>query len=228
MMFQDTGAPILAVDVALFTVRDDALLLLLARRPRPPFEDAWALPGALVRPDEPLEAAARRALVEQTGIQGVYLEQLYTFGSPGRDPRGRVVSVAHYAVVRPDELGQVEPDGVRDVRWVAAREPECPLAFDHLQIVDYALWRLASKAEYTPLLYRLLPESFTLGDLRRLWELVTNRRLDPSNFAKRVLSQGVLAPLPGAIDRRTRRPARLYRYVGPLDVPGAAERELTA
>jgi len=227
-MIQNPGAPILAVDVALFTVRNDALLVLLARRPRPPFEGAWALPGALVRPDEPLEAAARRALLEQTGIQGVYLEQLYTFGSPGRDPRGRVVSVAHYALVRPDELGQGEPRGEREVRWVAAREPDGLLAFDHRQIVDYALWRLASKAEYTPLLYRVLPDSFTLGDLRRLWELVTNRRLDPSNFAKRVLSQGMLAPLPGAIDRRTRRPARLYRYVGPLEVPGAAEQELTA
>src|SRR5438874_7932258 len=148
MMFQDTGAPILAVDVALFTVRDDALLLLLARRPRPPFEGVWALPGALVRPDEPLEAAARRALLEQTGIQGVYLEQLYTFGRPGRDPRGRVVSVAHYAVVRPDELGQGEPRGEREVRWVPARDPDGLLAFDHRQIVDYALWRLASKAEY--------------------------------------------------------------------------------
>src|SRR5437763_426662 len=177
IMIPNDGAPLLAVDVALFTVRDDALLLLLVRRPRPPFQGAWALPGALVRPDEPLEAAARRALLEQTGIQGVYLEQLYTFGRPGRDPRGRVVSVAHYAVVRPDELGQVEPDAARDVRWAAAREPDCALAFDHRQIVDYALGRLASKAEYTPLLYRLLPDSFTLGDLRRLWELVTNRRL---------------------------------------------------
>ena len=107
-------------------------------------------------------------------------------------------------------------------------DPDGLLAFDHRQIIDYALWRLASKAEFTPLLYRVLPDSFTLGDLRRLWELVTNRRLDPSNFAKRVLSQGMLAPLPGAIDRRTRRPARLYRYVGPLEVPGAAEQELTA
>ena len=98
---------------------------------------------------------------------------------------------------------------------------------DHAHIVEYALQRLASKTEYTPLLFRLLPDTFTLGDLRRLWEAVIGRKLDPSNFAKRVMARGVLSPVPGATDRRTRRPARLYRYVGPLDVPGAPE-ELSA
>ena len=214
---------VLVVDVALFTVRDDRLEVLLTRRPRPPFQDCWSLPGAMVWPDDPIDAAARRALAEHAGIRGVYLEQLYTFGQPGRDPRGRWVSVAHYALVRPDELDTAGPRGEREVRWVDPRQIDEPLAFDHHQIVGYALRRLAAKAEYTPLLYRLLPERFTLGDLRHLWEAVADHRLDPSNFAKRVLAQGVLAAVPGAMDRRTRRPARLYRYVGPLDVPGAAE-----
>ncbi len=220
-------APILAVDVALFTCRGTSLDVLLARRPRAPHAGAWGLPGGLVRPDEPLDTAARRALADRAGIQGVFLEQLYTFGQPGRDPRGRVVSVSYYALVRPDEVGHSD-DGDREVAWFSTRELPLPLAFDHLQIVEYAGWRLGAKAEYTPLLYRLLPDTFTLGDLRRLWETVTSRRLDPSNFAKRVLAQGILAPVPGATDRRTRRPARTYRYVGPLDVQGTPEGEATA
>jgi|SRR5581483_8589347 len=227
-MIQHPETVVLVVDVALFMVRDTGLELLLVRRPRPPFQGCWSLPGALVQPAEPIPDAALRALADQAGVHGVYLEQLFTFGEPGRDPRGRWVSVAHYALVRPDQLPATRPIGDREARWFDARQIPEPLAFDHAQIVQYALWRVAAKAEYTPLLYRLLPDTFTLGDLRRLWEAVTHRRLDPSNFAKRVLSQGVLAPVPGATDRRTRRPARLYRYVGPLDVPGGPDSEMTA
>src|SRR5690242_18503191 len=142
MMIQPAETLILAVDVALFSVRGDELQVLLARRPRPPFQGCWGLPGVLVRPDEPLDAAARRALADRAGIRGVFLEQLYTFGRPGRDARGRTVSVAHFALVRPEELGHEEPRGDRETRWVVARAIDVPLAFDHGQIIDYAVWRL--------------------------------------------------------------------------------------
>src|SRR3954469_16658963 len=120
MMLQLDDNPVLAVDVALFTAREHTLEVLLARRPRPPFAGCWALPGSLVRRDEPLDAAALRALGDLAGIQGVFLEQLYTFGRPGRDPRGRVVSVSFYALVRPDQVAHVG-EGDRETGWFPVR-----------------------------------------------------------------------------------------------------------
>src|SRR5215218_4679465 len=128
----------LVVDVALFTVRDGRLELLLTCRPRPPFRGVWSLPGALVRTDETIDDAARRALADHAGIRGVYLEQLFTFGDPGRDPRGRWISVAHYALVRPEELDAATagPQGEREITWVDARRLGVSLAFDHARIVE--------------------------------------------------------------------------------------------
>src|SRR5437763_12120229 len=138
----DDGTPFaIVVDVALFTVHDQRLELLLTRRPRPPFQGCWSLPGALVRPQETLDAAAERALRDHAGLEGVYLEQLYTFGQPGRDPRGRWISVAYYALLRPEQIGTAATPAERESRWVDPRRIHAPLAFDRAPIVDYARQR---------------------------------------------------------------------------------------
>jgi 8-oxo-dGTP diphosphatase len=217
----------LAVDVACFTLREGALEVLLVRRRTDPFAGMWALPGGVVAADEPLDDAARRVLAERTGVWGAYLEQLYTFGEPGRDPRGRTVSVAYYALL-PGE--PPSPRSGRDVA-AAAWHPATalpPLAFDHGRIAEYARWRLRQKIDYTPLAFHILPETFTLADLRRVYETVHGQAFDPSNFARQMLARWDLAPVPGIRDRRTKRPARLYRYIGPQQIAGPPAEQCAA
>jgi len=214
---------VLSVDVVCFALEGQQLSVLLVKRAEPPFADVWALPGGAVETDEPLDAAAARLLAERSGVSGTYLEQLYTFGDPGRDPRGRTLSVTYFGLLR---TGQHQPvcagRGVREVAWFAA-DALPPLAFDHGRIAAYARRRLAQKLTYTPLAFYVLPDIFTLGDLRTLHEAVEGRRYDPSNFPKQMLGRWDLAPVPGVRDRRSRRPARLYRYVGPGDIAGPPE-----
>jgi 8-oxo-dGTP diphosphatase len=218
---------VVSADVACFALDADQLNLLLVQRFEPPFENSWALPGGAVRSGEALDDAATRLLAERTGVWGAYLEQLYTFGEPGRDPRGRTLSVAYFALLT---AAQRQPllsgRGVRAVAWQPV-DALPQLAFDHGRIAHYARWRLAQKISYTPLAFYVLPDVFTLGDLRTLYEAVEGRRYDPSNFQKQMLARWDLAPLPGVRDRRTRRPARLYRYVGPREIAGPPNDELT-
>jgi 8-oxo-dGTP diphosphatase len=215
---------VVAVDVAAFALADGELRVLLVRRGAEPFAGRWGLPGGAHLEREGLGAAAERILVERTGLRGVFLEQLYTFGDPNRDPRGRTISVAYYALLREP----IEPRPGRDVLaagWQPANLPEevLPLAFDHDRVVAYARWRLAQKVTYTPLAFRVLPERFTLADLRAVVETIEGRRYDPSNFAKQMLARWDLAPLPGIRDRRSRRPARLFRYIGPGEIVGTPD-----
>jgi 8-oxo-dGTP diphosphatase len=209
----------LAVDVACFALRAGALELLLVRRTAEPFAGMWALPGGVVSADEPLEAAAGRVLAERTGVWGAYLEQLYTFGDPGRDPRGRTVAVAYYALLPGEPPAPRTGRGVDAATWhpVTALPP---LAFDHGRIAEYARSRLRQKVDYTPLAFHILPETFTLADLRRVYESIHGQPLDPSNFNRQMLARWDLAPVPGLRDRRTKRPARLYTYIGPPEIPG--------
>jgi ADP-ribose pyrophosphatase YjhB (NUDIX family) len=214
---------VLSVDVACFALAHDQLRLLLVKRGQPPFAGSWALPGGAVDKDEPLDAAAARLLAERTGVLGTYLEQLYTFGDPGRDPRGRTVSVAYFALLSTStEHHVLVGRGVQDVDWFPI-DALPSLAFDHSRIAGYARWRLSQKLSYAPLAFHVLPDTFTLGDLRTLYEAVDARRYDPSNFQKQMLARWDLAPLPGVLDRRTRRPARMYRYIGPRDIAGPPE-----
>ena len=176
------------------------------------FARRWALPGGRVRPDETLDEAARRELAAQTGVRDVYLEQLYTFGSPHRDPQGRVVSVAYVALI--PHAGRFQgprgSDKYADVAWVpVARRPR--LAYDHPAVVKTALARLRGKLEYTNLAYTLLPRAFTLGDLQQLYEAILGRRLDRRNFRKKILSLGLLRGL-GRLRRGRHRPAALYAF----------------
>jgi 8-oxo-dGTP diphosphatase len=214
---------VLSVDVACFALDGERLVLLLVQRAEAPFANFWALPGGAVDQDEPLENAAARLLAERTGIRSVYLEQLYTFGEPGRDPRGRTLSVTYFALLNagmhtPGSAGR----GVSEVAWWPA-DALPQLAFDHARIAAYARRRLAQKLTYTPLAFHVLAETFTMGDLRTLHEAVDGRRYDPSNFPKQMLARWDLAPVSGVRDRRTRRPARLYRYIGPREIAGPPE-----
>ena len=220
---------LLTVDIGCFALSDRELRLLLVRRLDEPFAGTWALPGGAVGAEEPLEDAAQRVLHQTTGLWGLYLEQLYTFGDPGRDPRGRNISVAHYAILPPGAAGGWprvavrRGSGVAEAAWFPVDQLPGPLAFDHGRIASYARWRLAQKILYTPLAFFLLPESFTMADLRAVYETVVGERYDPSNFTRQMMARWDLAPVPGTRDRRSRRPARLFHYIGPREIPGGPE-----
>jgi 8-oxo-dGTP diphosphatase len=209
----------LSVDVVCFLVREGMLHVLLVRRADPPFVGKWALPGGLVGTDEPLDAAAHRLLDERTGVRTSHLEQLYTFGEPGRDPRGRTVSVTYFALLGSGDQGETVGRGVLELAWYPVNElPE--LAFDHAGIAAYARQRLTQKISYAPLAFRVLPQHFTMADLRIIHEAVLGQPLHPSNFVRQMLGRWDLAPVSGLRDHRSRRPARLYQYIGPPDIPG--------
>jgi 8-oxo-dGTP diphosphatase len=189
------------VDLVLFTVRDGRLLVLLG-----PGREHPALPGALVGLDEPVERAARRVLREQTGFASAYLEQLYTFGDPRRVPGRRTVSVAYFALLRSDAAALPAGAGWRPVRSLP------PLAFDHGRIIRAALARLRAKLSYSTVGFQLLPRAFTLTELQRLYEVILARRVDKRNFRKKILSTGLLKPVPGRRASGPHRPAQLFAF----------------
>ena len=203
--------PAVTVDVVIFTLKQGALHLLLVQRKYPPFEGCWAVPGGFVRLDEPLDAAARRELAEETGVRDVYLEQLYTFGDPGRDPRGRVISVAYIALVRAEQQNLAAATDAADVSWFPVATLPQPLAFDHSKIVKYAVDRLRSKLEYTTLAFQLLPELFSLPELQHIYEQILGEPLDRGNFYRKIKAAEVLEETGGFREGKGR-PARLYRF----------------
>lgn len=203
--------PAVAVDVIIFTVTDSRLKVLLVKRARPPFKGSWAIPGGFVRPDEDLEQAALRELREETGVADVYLEQLYSWGDPKRDPRGRVISVSYFALVRPETVRLVKGSDAARVAWFEVYKlPR--LAFDHRSILDYALKRLRYKLEYTSVAFQLLPKKFTLAQLQSVYEAVFGRRFDKRNFRRKVLKLGIVRVLPELRRIGAGRPARLYAF----------------
>lgn len=192
------------VDVAVFTIRDDALHVLLA-----PADPGWRLPSDLVRPDEPLDLAARRALTDVAGASDVWLEQLFTFGDVQRNPDSRVISVAHYALVALDAVREL---GERHARWwPIAALPQ--LVLDHRRIIDYALTRLRNKLEYTTVGFQLLPQRFSLSELQRVYEVILGRTLDKRNFRRKVDVLGIVKPTREQRASGSGRPAQLYRFV---------------
>ncbi len=197
------------VDIVLFTIIHDALHVLLIRRKHAPFQNMWAIPGGFVEDNESLDEAALRELNEETGVEKVYLEQLCTFGDPGRDPRGRTITVAYYALTRPVDV-RADSDAA-DVQWHSAdRLPE--LAFDHDRILATAVQRLRAKLEYTTVGFQLLPKRFTLSELQNLYQTILNRKLDKRNFRKKILSLDLLRPHEGRRALGAHRPARLYSF----------------
>jgi 8-oxo-dGTP diphosphatase len=206
----------LAVSTVIFALRPDPaqperriLSIPLVRRTRDPFARRWALPGGVADADESLAATAARKLHETTRLQPSYLEQLYAFGEPDRSPTGRVVSVVYWALVRP-ELAEQAEEG-ENVRWFSADDlPR--LAFDHNLIVDYALWRLRTKVEYSRIAQAFLGETFTLTELRQVHEAVLQKRLDPANFRRQMESSTAIVATDAVVSGGRHRPPRLYRY----------------
>lgn len=203
--------PSLSVDVVIFCLRERDLQVLLIRRGMSPFKGKWAIPGGFVHRDESLDDAARRELEEETGVREVYLEQLYTFGAPKRDPRGRVVTVAYFALVG-DEVAARAGDDAAEVAWHSVSELPT-LAFDHADIVHYALQRLRYKLEYTAVGFELLPNEFTLSELQSAYQTVLGEQLDKRNFRRRIAEAEVLVETNRYREGEGQgRPARLYRY----------------
>jgi len=203
--------PSVTVDVVILTVRDRRLEVLLIKRKHWPYEGMWAVPGGFVNTNESLEDGARRELNEETGVHDVYLEQLYTFGDPDRDPRTRVITVVYYALIRADQLKVRGADDAADAQWFPAYETP-QLAFDHDKILAYTRQRLRSKLEYTTIGFQLLSPEFTLSELQEVYEAIMNRALDKRNFRKKILSTGILEQTLHTRKVGHHRPAALYRF----------------
>ncbi|MEM1099699.1 MAG: NUDIX domain-containing protein [Planctomycetota bacterium] len=207
----DYARPALTTDCVVFGLDEEELMVLLIQRAAPPFKNQWAFPGGFVEVGESIEDGARRELAEETGLQKVYLEQLYTFGDPDRDPREHVVSVAYYALVNLNDHRVQAATDAADAAWFAVDDVP-PLAFDHARILKVALERLRGKLRYQPIGFELLPGKFPLRKLQHLYETVLGRSLDKRNFRKKILSMGVLKELTEVERDVSHRAARLYRF----------------
>lgn len=209
----DYPRPAVTVDVILFAFQNEELTVLLVRRAHEPYAGTWALPGGFIGEHEALYDAALRELKEETNVSDVYLEQLYTFGQPDRDPRARVVTVAYFALLSADEVAQQQVQGGSDAgeaRWWNIYDlPE--LAFDHRHILEYALQRLRWKLEWTALGFLLLPAQFTLSELQAVYETILKEALDKRNFRRKILAADILEET-GSYREGDHRPAKLYRF----------------
>jgi 8-oxo-dGTP diphosphatase len=203
--------PAVTVDCVVFGLDGGDLKVLLIQRGLEPYLGAWALPGGFIKMEEDLEASARRELLEETGVSELYLEQLETFGAPGRDPRERVITVAYYAIVNLYEH-TVRPDtDAANAAWFPVSAlPE--LAFDHRKILDKALLRLAGKVRYQPIGFEFLPRKFTLTQLQRLYETILRKPLDKRNFRKKILATGLLVGLDEVESGVAHRAAQLFSF----------------
>ena len=217
--------PAIAVDIVVLTIRHERLQVLLVERGVEPFQGHFALPGGFVQVEggrsgrgESLDAAARRELREETGldVEEVWLEQLHAFGAPARDPRGRVVSIAYLAVVSPDQFFRVQAaTDAAATQWAPASEPP-KLAFDHTEILAFALEHLRGRLAQDPrVAFHLVPRELTIGDLRRVYEILEGTTYDKANFRRRFLrlvEEGKIEPIEGQ-QATGGRPAAVYRLV---------------
>ena len=201
----------ITVDAVLFGVENDTLKVLLIKRKLEPFKDCWALPGGFVVEGEDLEQAVIRELREETGVDEVYLEQLFTYGNPERDPRMRVITVAYYALVNLFDHPIMASSDASVAAWFAINELPA-LAFDHVKILQDAIDRLKGKVTYEPVGFELLPSKFTLSQLQRLYEIILQKPLDKRNFRKKILAMNILTALDELEKNVSHRAARLYQF----------------
>lgn len=209
--------PAVTTDIVIFTVRDAKLHVLLIKRGMEPFKGSWALPGGFVRMEESLEDCAKRELKEETGLQDVYLEQLYTFGTPDRDPRERVISVSYYTLTPSENLELKAGTDASEAQWFVIDDLPA-LAFDHASILDTARKRLAAKMEYSTIGLQFMPEEFTLSQLQTVYEQAIGKELDKRNFRKWILSLNLIEETGKKFSRGAHRPAMLYRIIDPSSV----------
>ena len=201
----------LTVDAVVFGYEEGKISVLLIKRKYEPFKDKWAIPGGFVLNDESLEEAVERELQEETGIKINYLEQLYTFGNPSRDPRGRVVSIAYFGLVRPNTFKIFASTDAAEVAWFNINElPE--LSFDHKEILEIAIKRLQGKITYEPIGFELLDKKFPFSDLEKLYTTLLGREIDRRNFRKKIVSLNVLDELNEKVSKGSGRPANLFQF----------------
>ncbi len=203
--------PAVAVDTLIFTIRDGKLMVLLIEIGSGPYKDKWALPGGIVQLNETLDEAAKNVLKKKAGIKDIYMEQLYTFSDLKRDVRGRMISVAYFALVNSDEFNLKTMDYYSDIEWINVRKlPK--MAFDHKEIINYGLDRLKSKIEYSNIVYGLLPETFTLTEMQNVYEIILGEKIDKRNFRKKILALGLLTETKKVKTGAKHRPAKLYKF----------------
>lgn len=203
--------PSVTVDCVVFGLDEEDLKIILIERDLEPFKGRWALPGGFVRINESLEEAAMRELREETGVDNVFLEQLYTFGGVNRDPRDRVISVAYYALVNLRDHKIKAATDARNAAWFSIDDVP-KLAFDHNRIFDIALRRLRGKVRYEPIGFELLPGKFTLTQLQRMYEKILEQDIDKRNFRKKILGMELLKELDEVQLDVAHRAARLYKF----------------
>jgi len=207
---EEIESPVVAVDAVIFTVIENRLNVLLTKIKYGPYAGSWGVPGGRVRMDESLDEAAKRELLEKTGLKNVYLEQLYSFGRVDRDPRARIISVAYFALVDHNKVKLRTTGKYEDIKWLPLKGTG-KLAYDHNEIVDYALFRLKNKIKYTNIFYSLLPEKFTLSELQRIYEITLEKKLDKRNFRKKIFSSGLIKEA-GVTVGMPHRPSKLYSF----------------
>lgn len=216
-MNQDTNdirqyeRPAVTVDVLIFTILDGGLKVALIKRGVPPYKGKWAIPGGFVHMDESLEEAAQREIEEEAGVANVYLEQLYTFGDPRRDPRWRVITVSYFALVPGDRVHLTAATDATEARWFDPVDAP-PLAFDHRQILQTGVERLRSKLGYSSIAYGLLPPHFRLSELQKVYEVILVQELDKRNFRKKIMALDLLEATGKMDTSGAHRPAQLYRF----------------
>lgn len=202
-------SPYVAADTAVFTVENESFKVLLIKRANAPFKGQWALPGVFLLKHESAASAAVRALKEKTGVSVSYLEQLYTFDSNHRDPRGHVISIAYIMLVL---LEKLTIKNISSTAFFSVNKLP-PLAFDHKTIIQYAVSRLRAKLEYTNAVYSLLPKYFTLSQLQTIYEIILEQKLDKRNFRKKFLSLKLIKPTRKYLQGGRQRPAALYEFI---------------
>lgn len=209
--YKEYEQPGVTVDLVIFTVNEDSLKAMLVKRAERPFQGDWSIPGGFLKKNESLDKAAQRVLLEKTGVRNVYMEQLYTFGDPKRDPRARVITVAYFALIPWESLKQPESAKVAGITWANVdRLPR--LAFDHKQILNYAVERLRAKVSYSNIVYGLLPAQFRLSELQNIYEIIIDDKLDKRNFRKSMLATGLLLETGKKERIGAHRPAMLYKF----------------
>lgn len=201
------------VDVVLFTIEDNELKILLIERDNEPFKKTPALPGGFVRPGETTRDTAARILKNKAGISDVYMEQLYTFDAPNRDPRGQIFSITYFALAPREEIKMEETELSQDPRFVSVKKiSKMALAFDHAEIISYSIKRLQAKLEYTNVAYSLLSRLFTLNQLQKTYEIILGQPLDKRNFRKKYAQLGLISATKNMFTGNRQRPARLYEF----------------
>jgi 8-oxo-dGTP diphosphatase len=215
MKFEEYPKPAVTVDTAIFTVKEGELKVLLVKRNVEPFKGMWAIPGGFVKLSESLDDAAKRELEEETGVKDVYLEQLYTFGNTKRDPRGRVITVVYFALINSEAIKLTASSDVSDAKWFSIKKlPE--LAFDHREIMEYAIKRLRWKFEYTTMVFSLLPQKFTLSNIQSIYEIIFDKKFDKRNFRKKIISLDIVKQTKEIEKKVSHRPPRLYSFKGEI------------